>query len=139
MDVEWLILADAAQVINGKLYLLGGGWTTLTVAGFPAQHRCALAAAFAVPWTETSRAHAVELEVVTEDGQTLATVNGRFEVGRPPGILPGQPQRLQFAAEMVLAFEAPGVFVVIARADGEERRRVQFNVAPAAPGPKPGS
>ena len=29
MDVEWLILADAAQVNGNKLYLLEGGWDRL--------------------------------------------------------------------------------------------------------------
>ena len=31
MEVEWLILADSAQVIGNKLYLLGGGWDQLAV------------------------------------------------------------------------------------------------------------
>ncbi len=31
MDVEWLILADAAQVNGNKLYLLEGGWDRLTI------------------------------------------------------------------------------------------------------------
>src|SRR5688500_1930861 len=42
MEVEWLILADSAQVIGGKLFLLGGGWDVLTVnTSFPWQQRCA--------------------------------------------------------------------------------------------------
>ena len=31
MEVDWLILADSAQVTGGKLYMLGGGWDRLTV------------------------------------------------------------------------------------------------------------
>lgn len=133
MDVEWLILADGAQVVGGKLYLLGGGWSILSAASFPMQQRCALATALEVPWSETNQAHAVQIEVITEDGGSLATVDGRFEVGRPPGAPPGQPQRVQFAAELLLTFEHPGDFAVVARVNGHESRRVEFSVIPAQP------
>ena len=36
-SIEWLILADAAEVVGGKLYLMGGGWDRLTVNS---QHSC---------------------------------------------------------------------------------------------------
>jgi len=40
MEVEWLILADAAQVVGNKLYLMGGGWDKLTINNvFPADQR----------------------------------------------------------------------------------------------------
>ena len=129
MDVEWLILADAAQVVGNKLYLLGGGWDVLRAeAGFPVPQHCAVAASFAVPWSETNQQHAVQIEFITEDGQVLARVDSHFEVGRPPGIVPGQPQRVQLAAEMVLTLEQPGTYVVVARTAGREGRRVQFTV-----------
>lgn len=131
MEVEWLILADAAQVVANKLYLMGGGWDMLTVnTGFPYQQRCAVAASFAVPWNETNQPQQVEIEVASEDGGTLASVAGQFEVGRPPGIPPGQTQRMQFAADLALTFAQPGAFVIIARIAGRDARRVHFNVVP---------
>ena len=45
MEIEWLILADAAQVTGNKLYLLGGGWDRLNVnRDFPVNQHCAIAA-----------------------------------------------------------------------------------------------
>ena len=41
-SVDFAILADAAQAIAGKLFLLGGGWDTLRVGGFPARHHTCL-------------------------------------------------------------------------------------------------
>ncbi len=32
-------LADTAEVVNGKIYALGGGWNTIFVRSFPAMHR----------------------------------------------------------------------------------------------------
>ena len=50
--IEWLIPAEHAEVLNGKLYLMGGGWDRLTITtGFPFEHRCALGIAFLIPAT----------------------------------------------------------------------------------------
>ncbi len=133
MEVEWLILADAAQVVGNKLYLLGGGWDVLTVnVAFPAHQRCAVAASFRVPWNETNQKQNVEIEIANEDGETMAKVQGVIEVGRPAGILPGLEQRAQIAADLALQFQGPGAFAIIARVEGEERARTQFRVVTAA-------
>ncbi|MBI4287625.1 MAG: hypothetical protein HY671_04240 [Chloroflexi bacterium] len=136
MEVEWLILADAAEVVGNKLYLLGGGWDRLTVnTGFPVDQRCAIALSVRVPWNETNQKHVFEVEVTSEDPQTeqpksLLKVGGQFEVGRPPGIPQGQEQRIQLAINMSLRLESPGTKIIVARVEGQEMRRVHFNVAP---------
>lgn len=131
MKVEWLILADGAQVVGNKLYLLGGGWDVLTVnSGFPLQHRLAVAASFKVEWNETNQRHNFEIEIQNKDGKTLAKVDGQFEVGRPAGIRPGQEQRMQLAADWGLQLDSPGTYVVIARLEGQEDARTHFNVVP---------
>ncbi len=131
MDVEWLILCDAAQVVGNKLYLMGGGWDRVIVnKEFPAEQLIGLAVAFRVPWNETNERHTFEIEIASEDGQTLRKMDGGFEVGRPVGIPPGQDQRVQIAANMALRLNGPGTYVIIARVDGEEKRRVPFNVVP---------
>lgn len=72
MKLEWLILADSAQVIGNKLYLLGGGWDRVTInKGFPALHPMAVALSFRVPWEETNRKHKFEVEIVTADGKQI--------------------------------------------------------------------
>lgn len=134
MDVEWLILADAAQVVGNKLYLLGGGWDTLVVnTSFPAHQHCAIAASFRVPWNETNQRHDIEIEVADEDGRTLMQVGGQVEVGRPPVIPFGSDQRTQLVFAGVLPFEAPGTCVIIARIEGQESKRVMFRVVPGLP------
>ena len=65
MDVEWLIIADAAQVVGGKLYLMGGGYDRVTLPKEPpATHNMAVAVAFRVSWHETNVKHDFELEVL---------------------------------------------------------------------------
>jgi hypothetical protein len=134
MEVEWLILADAAQVVGSKLYLLGGGWDTLTVnQAFPFNQRCGLAMSIRVDWHETNQKHNFELEMIAEDSLTEAPksmlkAGGQFEIGRPPGISPGQQQRFQVALDMTLNIESAGTKTVIARVEGKEMRRISFNV-----------
>jgi hypothetical protein len=137
VDVEWLILADAAQVVGSKLYLMGGGWDLLTVnVPFPARQRCALAASFRVPWNETNMRRSVEILIATEDQQEVAKIQIQVEVGRPAGIIPGVDQRSQFAMDLNLELQAPGTFVIIANVEGEEQARTYFRVQ-AGPGSRP--
>jgi len=128
LDVEWLILADAAQVVGNKLNLIGGGWDRLNISNFPANHAMGLAMSIQVPWHQTNERHAFEIEITSEDGQSIQKAGGSFEVGRAPGTVPGQDQRLQVAVGAIMQFAAPGTFVVIARIDEEEKKRVVFNV-----------
>jgi hypothetical protein len=132
VDLEWLILADSAQVVDNKLYLLGGGWDVLTVTtGFPIHKHLAVAAAFRIPWTETNQRHTVEIEIADEDGATLARVTGQLEIGRPVGIPVGHSQRFQLPMEALLTFAHPGTYVVTARIAGGKAGRTTFNVVPA--------
>lgn len=129
MDVEWLILADAAQVSSNKLYLLGGGWDRLVISGpLPATHQMAVAASFRVSWHETNQKHNFELEIADGDGAEVTKFGGQFEVGRPPGIPQGQDQRAQIAVNFGLPLKPHGTYEVIARLNGEESRRFPFNV-----------
>ncbi len=129
IELEWLILADAAQVIDGKLYLMGGGWDVLTVnSGFPFVQNVALAVAFRVPWNETNQRHNIEIVIADQDGAQLAKVEGELEVGRPAGIAKGQDQRVQMALPIPLKFDGPNTYVVVASVDGKESGRVRFNI-----------
>jgi hypothetical protein len=131
VGVEWLILADSAQVVGNKLYLLGGGWDALTVnSGFPVTHPCAVAVSFRVPWSETNRPLEFEVEIQDADGQSLIKINGSTEVGRPAGVPFGTTQRSQIAVNMPLQFPRAGGYVVIARVDGGKGHRVPFYVVP---------
>jgi len=134
MEIEWLILADSAQIVGNKLYLLGGGWDALMVQkAFPVNQSCSISVSIKVPWNGTNQKHNFEIEIVAEDLKTeeqrsMAKMGGQFEVGRPPGIPQGQEQRIQLAMNLILAIDAPGIKTVIARIDGEEAKRTQFNV-----------
>ena len=144
MQLEWMILADAAQVVGGKLYLMGGGWDRITVnSPFPVQQRLAIAVSVKVPWNETNQKHTFEVEIISENRETeelksLMKMGGQFEIGRPPGTRQGQDQRLQLAFDVTLGLEAPGRKMVVAKIEGREIGRTEFLVAPGMlPPPRP--
>lgn len=131
MEVEWVILADAADIVNGKLYIMGGGWDTFYVnEGFPARLQFGVAVALRVPWHETNHLHQVEVEFADQDGKVVGQLGGHVEAGRPPGTPRGHSQRIQIAFRLDLTFDKPGTLAVIAKTNGEESRRVSFNVVP---------
>ena len=93
-----MLLADSAQELGGKLYILGGGWS---VTG-PDPTPSALAIKFDVPWDRTNHRLSVLIELVSADGEPVLVpqpdgteqplrIEGQLEVGRPPGLKPGSP------------------------------------------------
>lgn len=92
-----MMLCDAAQAVNGKLYVLGGGWNIIG----PEPSPTGIAILVRVPWDEANRRHRLRLELVTEDGQPVhldgpkglqpVQISAEFEVGRPVGHRPGRP------------------------------------------------
>lgn len=130
VEAEWVILADHAEVLGGKLYLMGGGWETLTVnRPFPFEHPCAFAMAIRVPWHETNRQHHVEVEILDQDARDSSfRFEGDIEVGRPAGIPAGHTQRVQIAANFGLSIDRSGSYVIVVRIDGQDRARSGFRV-----------
>src|SRR5205809_1350406 len=92
-----ILLADAVQAVNGKLYILGGGWS---VTG-PDPAPSAIAVKIEVGWNETDQPHHWELFLVDADGQEVGVdtpdgrqpieIRGDFETGKPQGIPEGSP------------------------------------------------
>ncbi len=92
-----MLLCDAAQVSDGKLYILGGGWSLVGPDPMPS----AVALKVDVDWTEAGSPHHWELFLVDEDGQPVLVetpegpkpmeVRGDFEVGQPRTIAEGSP------------------------------------------------
>ncbi len=143
MNVEWIILADAAEVINGKVYALGAGWDVINLAApLPAPHRFSIVIAFQVPWNETNQQHEIEIELLNPDGKQLVIIQGQLEVGRPPGINHGSSQRVPVAFSVEAEFDQVGPYALFARVDGElgtdhdRNKKQEFQVsAPAMPFP----
>ncbi len=92
-----MMLCDAVQAAEGKLFILGGGWSMTGPAPAP----YGIAILIEVPWDRANEQIPVGLELLTEDGMPVSEsgpegdvpvrIDGQIEVGRPPGLAPGSP------------------------------------------------
>ena len=120
-----MMLADAAQEVNGKLYVLGGGWS---VTG-PVVPPMALALKLDVPWSDANQQHEFELVLVDADGHPVGgdgqndgvRAGGMFEVGRPPGLPAGTDIDFAFAVTVGSLPLGPGRYAWQLWIDGETR------------------
>lgn len=129
MKLEWLILADAAEVIGNKLYLMGGGWDKLAVhTQFPVAQHLAVAVSIAVEPDELGKTHEFVLDVQSPEGKWLASLEADFEVTLPPGSKSQRVQRWQFASSMDLSLDVAGQYAIVVFLNGDEAGRQIFEV-----------
>ena len=134
-----ILLADYAEALNGKLYVMGGGWSVTNPEPLP----MALALKVEVPWDQSNRPHQLSIRLVDADGQAVEqdSPEGRhpiemgadFEVGRPPGVKHGSP--LDFALALNIQrgpLERDTRYSWVVYLDGETREEwsVSFSTRP---------
>jgi hypothetical protein len=133
-----MLLADAAQVADGKLSILGGGIAVVA----PTPQPLALAFVVQVPWSRADETFPWVCELLDAErmpvmaGDVPILVNGQVAAGRPQGWPEPQPLNVP----VVISFNGlpltPGAGYTWRLAiDGasDERWTVAFSVAPEQP------
>ena len=93
-----LLLSDYAVVSDGKLTIVGGGWSQTGPEPAP----FGIGLLIQVPWDQSNTRHTFQVELLDADGEPVVletdegeeqpvAFGGDFEVGRPPGLKPGTP------------------------------------------------
>ena len=127
VNIHALLLADSAQAVDGKLYVLGGAWNVLRFPEFPAQLIVGIAVAIDVDWNETNRRHHLDVHFEDADGKPMdPTIGADFEAGRPPGAVAGVDLRIVFAVNGPLTIPAAGSYSAVASVGGTELARARF-------------
>ena len=137
-----VLLADAAQAVQGKLYILGGGWTDtpLNADGHTLPH--ALAVLVHVPWDQADRSHRLVAKLLDDASRGVQVADldrveivMDFEVSHPPDATPGSALPVPFAANVGPLPLQPGRYTWDLCVDGEplQQADVSFTVH-AAPG-----
>ena len=138
LSIDFLFLADRAEVVNGKLYAMGAAWERIGVADFAQPLNISFALGVLVPWNATNRPHTVALTIHDADGQRLEfRIEANFVCGRPPN-LNGETQRVLLAVPAAgVKLPGPGHYVLAAAVDGLEAKAVRFSAGQAQPNPPP--
>jgi hypothetical protein len=122
-----IMLADSAQAVGGKLYVLGGGWNMVR-----GPVSSALAVLFTVSWDLANIRHNWRIELVDSDNRAVALqqpgteepqpvyVEGELEIGRPAGYPPGADLVSPIAVQLGPLPLPQGRYVWRLLIDGEE-------------------
>ena len=138
-----LLLADSAQAVAGKLYILGGGWSVTGPEPCPS----AVVIYVQVPWDQANTKHRWKLELLDSDGEPVKfpdengdhqpfALDGELEVGRPAGLKAGSPLDAPVALNFgPLPLPPGGRFEWRFSIDGhsDEDWRLAFSTRPAPP------
>lgn len=131
--IDSLLLADFAEVVNGKLYLMGGGFTAVQLANFALPHRFFVAAALRIPWTHTNTSITLGGRLETLDAEPLDcwSLEGQLEAGRAPGQRGGDTVTM-FVSPVEVIVPEP-MDVVLRFTFGADERTARFRLVEAKP------
>lgn len=134
-----MMLCDAAQVADGKLFVLGGGWSLTGPDPMPS----AIAMKIDVGWYEADRAHHWELYLEDADGRPVmietpegsqpVEVRGEFNVTRPQTVPEGTPIDVALAVNIGPLPLAPGnrfIWKLSIDGDSDEQWALGFTTRP---------
>lgn len=136
IQVDSMLLADAATVADGKFYIHGAAWDNIVTVAFPVvQPALTIPVLLRVPWNDANNvAQMLEVDVVDADGASIlptppGPLRGPITVGRPPQIAPGDDLLIPLVFTLAgIRFEQPGTYVITMRVDGVETKRYPFHL-----------
>lgn len=134
-NVEYLILADAVEALNGKLYMMGGGWDSMLVRDLERPVPLGIACGVVVPWNDTDDEHTLTVGLEDEDRVAVApALNVTFKTGRSATLERGASTHVPFAIKAEFLLPRLGRYSIRASIDGrpESGRSTVFSARPAA-------
>ena len=115
MKIEYAVLADAAQAVGGKIFILGGGWNVFRSASYPAPVQLAVAIGLGFASNEIGIRYPLKIVIADEAGvPVVPEFNGQIETGQPAPDLPkGLPVKVPLAWNVSLAVPRPGKYGIV--------------------------
>ena len=128
VEIDFLLLADRAEAINGKLYTLGAAWDRIGVNDFTKPLNISVALGVLVPWNATNQNHKVTLTLRDADGNLIDfRIDASFIAGRPP-FLNGETQRVLLAVPAAsVILPGPGTYALAASINEIDLKVVRFS------------
>lgn len=121
-EIDYLLTADFAEVINGKTYVMGAGWDRFTPAEYPAVIRLGIAVGIRVPFLESNMPHHVTV-VLRHEANEHFRMEGDLETGRLPGSR-GESTLVPMAVNAQFQLLEPQTLELTADVDGRMMRRI---------------
>lgn len=127
VEVDFLLLADRAEVLNGKLYMMGGAWDRRNIRDIAAPVPLSIVVGVLIPWNLTNEPHQLRLRIEDEDGNPVPPeVEATVNVGRPVNATQGQSFRATAVINNRWNLPRYGTYRVAASVAGHGEKRVTF-------------
>ena len=127
VEVDFMLLADRAEVLNGKLYMMGGAWDRRHIKDINTPVSLTIVIGVLVPWNLTNEPHRLRIRIEDDDGTTLPPeVEATVNVGRPVNATQGQSFRATAVINNRWMLPRHGVYRVVASVASQTERRVTF-------------
>jgi len=128
MKIDYAILADAAQAVGGKIFVLGGGWNIFRSANFPAPVQLAIAVGVGFESSEIGVRYPVKIVIADEAGvPVVPEMSGQIETGQlTPDFPKGLPVKLPVAWNVSFAVPRAGRYAIVISV-GSARAELSFD------------
>lgn len=130
MDLTTAMLADAAHVAEGKLYILGGQWDRITVASLPAVHpSMAVVIVIRIEYSEAPKTFNVLIDLMLDGDSTGVRAGGQVSIGHAPGLAHGAPQFAPVAVTFPnVSFDRAGRYEYVVSVEGKVLGQIPLEV-----------
>ena len=127
VDIDFLLLADRAEVLNGKLYMMGGAWDRRHIREIGAPVPLTIVVGILVPWNLTNEPHRLRIRIEDEDGNPVPPeVEATVNVGRPVNATQGQSFRATAVINNRWTLPRYGVYRAVASVIGQGEKKATF-------------
>jgi hypothetical protein len=124
-ELDYAFIAEFAKVeVSGTLTAVGASYLEVRPLGFPAQHAFSIAGRIRAP----EEVEAINLVIrINPPGDMNVVINGTLVPG-PDAVRYAGKVAVLFAANTVILLAAPGLCEIFIDVDGQEQRRLAFNI-----------
>ncbi len=132
-EIEFLLLADAVENVNGKLYVMGGGWDRFGSPNFPTIGRLGIAASVLVPKALAEKMQVLRLQFrygsLTSPSVVSMDLAAQVETNTPPGYVHPDVHRIFVVVNGNFPIPQPGKYEIRAQLADGHGKAVQFEAA----------
>jgi hypothetical protein len=127
------MLADAATVADGKLYIHGGGWNFLNVFRKNASRPITIAGRVIAPWSDVEREITLDISLEHRRGDEILEDAPLFRINMESQSSPQRPDALEtatpFSVEVPgIGFLEPGEYAFVVKHENQELARIRLQV-----------
>ncbi len=118
MKIEYALLADAAQAVGGKVFVLGGGWNLFRSASYPAPVQFAVAIGLGFSTSEVGMKYPLNIAIADESGVPIVPeMKGQVETGQPaPDVPKTASMKIPVAININMSLPHPGTYGIVVTA-----------------------